>query len=339
MSRAICLFAAGSMLAALSAGSAVGQDKPKDLQWTHAFDLACRKLGEAEFSASTQKFGIEASRDLNLDLGLYVTEKGSIALAGGFGALTPPVVAKGPVWLTGLDLPARKAGEAEFSKNTKIYCLEIFRDANTENALFITSDGNIAAANAKGKTFAGNRAPVWVHSVDVNVRKGGVKEWKDANKIGIEIYRDGNTGHLIYISHTGAIAAIAEVGQTKANDKAPAWLHGLDLSVRRANEPAFGKETRKFGVEVFRDETTGNLMFVGETGSIAVIAGGAKLAAPTEEVKEPTWSHGWNVKARKFGEKEFTERQAFGGEVFRDDNTGAILTISETGAISALRAK
>jgi len=62
----------------------------------------------------------------------------------------------------------------------------------------------------------------------------------------------------------------------------------LDVSVRKANEAAFGKDTRKFGVEVFRDETNGNLMFVCETGSIAVIPGGGKLAAPTEDVKEPT---------------------------------------------------
>src|SRR5262245_47168059 len=130
MSRAIAAFAVGVMLVGLSAEVANGQGKPKDLQWTHAFDLACRKLGEAEFTASTQKFGVEASRDLNLDLGLYVTEKGSVALAGGFSGFTPPATAKGPVWVTGLDLPARKAGEAEFSKTTKIYCLEIFRDPN-----------------------------------------------------------------------------------------------------------------------------------------------------------------------------------------------------------------
>jgi len=338
MFRAIRITAVGMLFVVMTKGSATGQGNPKELEWTHAFDLACRKLGEAEFTPSTLKFGIEAARDLNVDLGLYITEKGSVALASGFGGLTPPVTAKGPTWVTGLDLPARKAGETEFAK-AKVYCLEIFRDPNTENALFITADGNIAAATAKGKVFGGNRAPLWVHGVDVNVRKGGVKDWKDAGKFGIEIYRDGNTGNLIYVSSTGSIAAIPEVGETKANDKAPAWLHGLDVSVRKANEAAFGKDTRKFGVEVFRDETNGNLMLVCETGSIAVISGGGKLTAPTEDVKEPTWSHGWNVKARKFGEKDFSERQSIGGEVFRDDNVGAILTISETGAISAIRGK
>lgn len=338
MFRFIRWVAAVVVVAGLTLGSAPGQEKPKDLLWTHAFDLACRKLGEAEFSPTTQKFGVEALRDLNTDLGLYVTEKGSVALSPGFNALNPPVTAKGPNWATGLDLPARKAGEKEFTKATKVYCLEIFRDPNTDAALFITADGLIAAAPARGKAFSGNKAPQWVHSVDLNVRKGGVKDWKDAAKVGLEIYRDGNTGNLIYISDSGSIAVASEAGETKASDKAPAWLHGLDLSVRKANEPTFTKDTRKFGVEVFRDETNGNLIFIAETGSIAVIPGGEKLATPTADVKEPTWSHGWNVKARKYGEKDFTERtQIFGGEVFRDLNTGAIITISETGALSAAK--
>jgi len=338
MFRVIRLLAGIVAVAGIAAGSALSQDKPKDLQWTHAFDLACRKLGEAEFSPATQRFGVEALRDLNTDLGLFITEKGSVALAGGFSALTPPVAAKGPLWITGLDLPARKAGEKEFTKATKVYCLEIFRDPNTDNALFVTSDGLIAAAPAAGKVFGGSKAPKWVHSVDLNVRKGGVKDWKDAAKVGLEIYRDGNTGNLIYVSETGSIAVAPEAGESKAVDKSPSWLHGLDLSVRKSSEPTFTKDTRKYGVELYRDETNGNLIFLCETGSIAVIPGGEKLAAPTANVKEPIWSHGWNVKARKFGEKEFNERtQIFGGEVFRDDNVGAVITISDTGAISAAK--
>jgi hypothetical protein len=54
--------------------------------------------------------------------------------------------------------------------------------------------------------------------------------------------------------------------------KAPRWLHGLDLRVRRGGEAEFTKETRKFGIEVFRDENNGNLVYVSDTGSIAVVA-------------------------------------------------------------------
>src|SRR5438105_2284087 len=98
MNRVILSITALAMLPWLSPGLAEGQDKPKDVQWTHAFDLACRKLGEAEFTASTQKFGVEALRDLNTKLGIYLTEKGGVALAPGFADLSPPITVKGPLW-------------------------------------------------------------------------------------------------------------------------------------------------------------------------------------------------------------------------------------------------
>ena len=53
--------------------------------------------------------------------------------------------------------------------------------------------------------------------------------------------------------------------------KGPKWLHGLDLRVRKAGEADFTKETRKIGIEVFRDESTNNLVYISETGSIAVV--------------------------------------------------------------------
>src|SRR5437588_5969505 len=47
------------LVAAFAGLSAQAQGQPKDLQWTHAFDLACRKLGEDKFTKDTQKFGVE----------------------------------------------------------------------------------------------------------------------------------------------------------------------------------------------------------------------------------------------------------------------------------------
>src|SRR5881296_3001665 len=107
--------------------------------------------------------------------------------------------------------------------------------------------------------------------------------------------------------------------------KAPEWLHGLDLSCRRHNEADFTKDTKKWGVEVFRDETNGNLIYITEVGAIAVAPGKDSLKAPTPNAKEPVWRHGLNLSVRLFGEKEFTAKtRAYGSEVFRDDNTGML---------------
>ena len=53
--------------------------------------------------------------------------------------------------------------------------------------------------------------------------------------------------------------------------KAPKWSHGMLLRSRKADEADFNKDTKKFGVEVFVDENNGNLIYVSETGDIAVV--------------------------------------------------------------------
>jgi hypothetical protein len=316
---------------------AQAQGKPKELQWTHAFDLACRKFGEDKFDKNTQKFGVEAFRDTNNDLGMYIAQTGSIAVVNtGFASLKLPLKSAGPKWLTGLDLPARKAGEKAFTKETKVHAMEVFQDPNTSNWLYITEKGNVASTAIKKAPGSGAGAPKWVHSVDLSVRKGGVKEWKDAAKYGVEIYRDLNTGNLIFISETGQIAIAPETTPVKTDAvKAPDWLHGLDLSCRKHDEKSFTKDTRKFGVEVFHDTTTGHLIFICETGTITVAPAPKDIKAPTPNVKEPRWTHGINVKARAYGEKDFSDKtRVYGLEVFQDPNVGVTLFICETGSIS-----
>jgi hypothetical protein len=317
------------------------QQKPKEPQWSHAFDLACRKLGEEKFTKETQKFGVEAFKDNNNHLGLYVTQVGSIAVAHGFETLKLPLAkSENPKWLTGLDLPARKLGEKTFSKDTKTHSMEVFLDKNTDNWLYITEKGGLAVTRVTTQATDNRAPPKWVHAVDLSVRKGGVKEWKGAAKYGIEVYRDVNTGNLIFICETGAIAVSPETTPVKGEGKAPDWLHGLDLKCRKHDEKAFTPETRKYGIEVFHDATTGHLLFVGENGAIAVAPAPKDIKAPTANVKEPEWTHGLNVRCRRHGEKDFSDKTpVFGVEVFRDHNLGVTLYICESGAISVTPTK
>ncbi len=55
--------------------------------------------------------------------------------------------------------------------------------------------------------------------------------------------------------------------------KSPTWLHGFNVKSRKASEFDFNKDTKKYGIEVFKDEENGNLIYVSETGSIAVVPG------------------------------------------------------------------
>src|SRR5207302_9154517 len=139
----------GVLILAAAASTATGQQKPKELIWTHAFDLGCRRWGELDFSKDTQKFGVEAFKDSNNGLGLYLSQVGSLAAGRGFQDLRLPLQNKGPEWITGLDLPARKAGEEKF-ENAKVHSMEVFRDPNTDNWIYITEKGYLAVAAAKG---------------------------------------------------------------------------------------------------------------------------------------------------------------------------------------------
>jgi hypothetical protein len=60
----------------------------------------------------------------------------------------------------------------------------------------------------------------------------------------------------------------------RQNDvKKPTWSHGMSLRVRKAAEPDFNKDTKGIGIEMFRDENNGNLIYISENGSIAVLPG------------------------------------------------------------------
>src|SRR5206468_370250 len=112
------------------------------------------------------------------------------------------------------------------------------------------------------------------------------------------------------------------------------------LSCRKSDEKAFTKDTRKFGVEVYHDVTTKNLIFISETGCIAVTPAPTKVQAPTAKAKEPEWTHGLNVRCRAHMEKEFSDKtRAFGAEVFRDENVGVVIYINELGNIAAMATK
>lgn len=56
--------------------------------------------------------------------------------------------------------------------------------------------------------------------------------------------------------------------------KAPTWLHGFNVMSRKSNEDNFDdKKTKKYDIEVYKDQENGNLVYISETGSIAVVPG------------------------------------------------------------------
>src|SRR5947207_1862333 len=83
----------------------------------------------------------------------------------------------------------------------------------------------------------------------------------------------GLTGVVLFLA--GALAgqqlpALRAQGGAAAALKDAKWSHAFNLQVRSGGERTFTKDTKKIGVEVFRDENNGNLIYISETGAIAV---------------------------------------------------------------------
>jgi hypothetical protein len=63
------------------------------------------------------------------------------------------------------------------------------------------------------------------------------------------------------------------LAQDTPKAKDPTCLHGMNLGARNSKEVKFSKDTKYYGVDVYKDENNGNLIYISETGSIAVVPG------------------------------------------------------------------
>ena len=108
------------------------------------------------------------------------------------------------------------------------------------------------------------------------------------------------------------------------------------MPVRKAGEAEFTDKTQRYGLEVFVDDNNGNVIYIAETGAIAVVAG-AGLPAPPAKVKAPEWKHAMELKVRNANDPDFNDKTPkIGLEVYHDPNANKLVVISQTGAISVL---
>jgi len=334
--RIVGLVGLAAALAAVAVAPEVGaQPAASKLTWAYGHDVRVRKGGNPDFGPDTPKYGVEFYKDDS-----DTAANGIIAASqAGNLAVVPsvPVGAdKKATWLFAHDLRARKGDVVKFENATK-FGVEAYKDLATNKLLYVSETASIALADAPA-TIGTEKEPTWHHGLTVKVRKAKDAKFDDATqKFGVEVFKDGNTGGLIYICDTGAIATAPAPAQAPASDKvkAPTALHGLTLKVRKADEFEFGPNTKVYGVEVFRDENTGGLIYISETGSIATVP-------PSADAKTGlgvSWKHSLLLRARPGGVNEFAKANKYGVEAYLDKNTGYTIYISETGSIAVLPKK
>jgi hypothetical protein len=249
---------------------AEAKDKAPESKYGH--DLRIRKAGQGNFDKDTKKWGTEAFQDPHTNSMIYISETGSIAIPS--AAPFKDAMGKEADWKYALELPVRKANEKVFGMDTKKYGVEVFVDPNTNYLIYATEVASLAVVPGKATVAGKVKDPERKEGLRLSVRKAGQKDFnpETTKDYGLEIYQDPNSGNVVFISDTGSIAVLP--GATY-NDtlkaKGADWKYGLDIKVRKAGQPEFGAENAKFGVEVFQHDATSSLIFISETGAVAVV--------------------------------------------------------------------
>ncbi|QEL13162.1 hypothetical protein [Limnoglobus roseus] len=315
-------------VAALTGTLAAQTDvKPKHL---YGHDLKVRPVGEQNFKAETPKVGIEVFHDTVGNALLAVSDSGNIA-AVPFTAVGDKKAAD---WAFAHELRVRKSTEEAFTKDTKKYAIEAYKDLGSGNLLYVTDQKTIAFGPLP-KDLKTEAEPAFHHGLTLKVRGLSEDDFSKAKKFGVDVSKDGNTGGLIYVTEAGSIAtAAAPAAPPGESVKAPKALHGMKLQARKADEGDFTAQTRAYAVEAYSDPNSGAVVYFCETGAIAT------APQPAQVTKgPPRWHHSFLLKARKPGEKDFEKAAKFGVEAFVDQNTGHTVYISETGSIAVVPGK
>lgn len=308
----------------------------------YALDLRVRKATEPGFTKETRKFGVEIYQEGKSGDGIYLGETGSIAVIPSRSFKLGQEKVKEPTWLNGLNLNVRPAGETSWSKGRK-HGLEIFRDENAGMVVLTTEQGGISAVPPGGPTtdkgVPGKMGdPTWSHAMDLKVRKAGDVDWDKAVRFGVEVFRDEPNQQMVYVNESGRVAVVPRKGNAREESgKGPIWLHGMELSARKSKEKSFTAQTAKFGIEVYLDDTTGNLIYLGQNGAMAVVPGKAITSATAGGNKNPAHLRGLDMTVRRAGQKNFeADSPSFGVELYTDDNNQNTVYITETGELAVI---
>jgi len=314
-------------------GSFVWAQETKGISWKHGLSFQVRKAGQIAFTKDDPKFGAEVFLDKDTNQLVYIDEIGSLGV-GTAAKLKEGEKVDPPLLFHAIEVRVRPAGVAGFQNALK-FSSEVFRDPNTDNLVYISEKGWLATTPAAGITQPEKiKDPVWYHGLELKVRKAGEEKFgQGTKKVSLEVYKDENTDQLVYVTDEGRIAIVSGTGVAKpANIEGPKWYHAFEIKVRKADEKVFGKDTKAFGVEVYKDVNANTLIYIAESGAIAVVPAG-KLDQPSSS-KEPKWLYGRAFRVRKADEKDFNDKtQSFGAEIYRDETAGHQVYMTEAGAL------
>ena len=152
--------------------------------------------------------------------------------------------------------------------------MEIHKDENTGGLIYIVAEtGSIAAAPAPAAAPDPKKLspPAARYGLVLRVRAANEPDFTDKTKqVGVEVFEDPNSNVLFYLTQDGYVATAPNPGKFPPEARGVTWKSAIALKARKGGDKTFDS-AKKYGIEVFQDNRTGNLIFICETGSIAVL--------------------------------------------------------------------
>lgn len=234
-----------------------------------------------------------------------------------------------PEWAGAHDLKVRKGKETDWDKALKVG-VELFKDTTADSVVAITAAGQMAVVPGE---FAAEKSSGYVTGLSFKARTADEDKFTDATTLfGVEVFKGVCNKQVLFVSDRGGLAFFPGSG---GDGKEPQFQYGLKLKVRKPGEDNFEK-AKAFGLEAYKDNNTGGLVYITDAGMIATASKTPDKAPEGKEVKSPKPLYGLEAKARKHDESEFSTAQKYGIEVFQDEHTQTLIYISETGSIAAV---
>ncbi|MBM3978990.1 MAG: hypothetical protein FJ304_01650 [Planctomycetes bacterium] len=171
------------------------------------------------------------------------------------------------------------------------------------------------------------------YGLEVELRKEG-----RPRTVEIGVYRDTATQVAYYATpDRKAVATAGDLALDARNEPVRAkWVRRFELPVRDFDAKEFAADTPKVLVEVFSDTAGGELVYVSESGALAV----ADEPAVAAKVAAPRWLYRLPLKVRPAGENDFTrDTMKINVEVYLHEPTGHLLYVGHSGALAVVPTK
>jgi hypothetical protein len=275
--RYILLAALGCFVLTQFAPAALDPTEATSVEKKYRLELPVGKAVPKDGKTETRTFFADALLDQKAGRLFYVAQETATLAVAPVGKEAIGKSDKPAKALYRFVLKIREWDEKEFGDKTRQIAIEVFRDENTGNLVYVSETGAVAVVAAP-KEAPAKKAPEtrWLYRLPLKVRPAGEADFdfRKMVRCNVEVYRETDSGRLIYLADNGNLAVSAAGKDFDAKEaKEAEWSHAFELRARKPNENEFNRDTPQFGLEVYYDVNSQTTIYITETRTLAVLPG------------------------------------------------------------------